>query len=75
MSIPIYEAEKADNLAEQIKANASVAYIAQVDSHIPTKSEMDLAGIPDSGKVNLWDGRTGKKFDYPVFCGNISRTT
>tara|TARA_R100000152_G_C6780561_1_gene213493 strand:- start:65 stop:1570 length:1506 start_codon:yes stop_codon:yes gene_type:complete len=43
MSIPIYEAEKADNLAEQIKANASVAYIAQVDSHVPTKSEMDLA--------------------------------
>ena len=45
MSIPIYEAEKADNLAEQIKANASVAYIAQVDSHIPTKSEMDLAKV------------------------------
>jgi len=35
------------------------------------KAEMGLAGIPDSGKVDLWDGRTGKKFDYPVFCGNI----
>ena len=35
------------------------------------KSEMSLANIPESGKVDLWDGKTGEKFDYPVFCGNI----
>ncbi|MCD6376934.1 MAG: DNA-directed RNA polymerase subunit beta [Caldisericaceae bacterium] len=33
--------------------------------------EMEKAGLPKSGKVELIDGRTGEKFDQPVTVGQI----
>jgi DNA-directed RNA polymerase subunit beta len=33
------------------------------------KQMLKLAGIPDSGQVSLFDGRTGEKFDRPVTVG------
>ena len=35
------------------------------------EEELKLAGLPTSGKVDLWDGRTGEKFHYPVTVGCI----
>ncbi len=32
---------------------------------------LDLAELPNSGQTNLWDGRTGEKFDRPVTVGTI----
>ncbi len=32
---------------------------------------LDLAKLPNSGQTNLWDGRTGEKFDRPVTVGII----
>lgn len=33
--------------------------------------ELKKAGLPESGKIKIYDGRTGKKFDYPVTVGYI----
>jgi len=35
------------------------------------KKELEEAKLPASGKIDLWDGRTGEKIDYPVTVGNI----
>lgn len=35
------------------------------------KEELKKAGIPTSGKVQLFDGRTGEAFDQPVTVGQI----
>ncbi len=32
---------------------------------------LSLANLPSSGQTNLWDGRTGEKFDRPVTVGTI----
>ena len=32
---------------------------------------LELAKLPNSGQTNLWDGRTGEKFDRPVTVGTI----
>jgi DNA-directed RNA polymerase subunit beta len=34
-------------------------------------SELERAGLPRDGKVELYDGRTGEKFDNPVTVGQI----
>ncbi|HLD22064.1 MAG TPA: DNA-directed RNA polymerase subunit beta, partial [Patescibacteria group bacterium] len=31
--------------------------------------ELERAGFPRTGKIELQDGRTGEKFDQPVMCG------
>jgi DNA-directed RNA polymerase subunit beta len=35
------------------------------------REELRAAGLPDDGKVDLYDGRTGEKFDRPVTVGII----
>ncbi len=32
---------------------------------------LELANLPNSGQTNLWDGRTGTKFDRPITVGII----
>ncbi len=32
---------------------------------------LEMAKLPNSGQTNLWDGRTGEKFDRPVTVGTI----
>ena len=34
-------------------------------------SELKDAGLPESGKVDLWDGRSGEKIKFPVTVGTI----
>ena len=38
-------------------------------SHDEVLSEMRAAGLPDSGKFQLYDGKTGEKIDNPVVVG------
>ncbi|MCW1929898.1 MAG: DNA-directed RNA polymerase subunit beta [Candidatus Kerfeldbacteria bacterium] len=33
------------------------------------RDELERAGYPRNGKIQLFDGRTGDKFDQPVMCG------
>jgi len=33
--------------------------------------ELKKAGLPESGKMELWDGRTGEKIKFPVTVGTI----
>ncbi len=35
------------------------------------KSELERAGYPSTGKLELFDGRTGEKFDQPVTVGMV----
>ena len=35
------------------------------------EEELKKAKLPVTGKVDLWDGRIGEKFDYPVTVGTI----
>ncbi len=35
------------------------------------ENELEQAGLPKTGTVDLWDGRTGEKFDSKVVVGNI----
>ena len=35
------------------------------------RDALDEAGLPEDGKVDLYDGRTGEKFDRPVTVGII----
>ena len=32
---------------------------------------LGLSKLPDTGQTNLWDGRTGEKFDRPITVGVI----
>jgi len=34
-------------------------------------TELKKAGLPETGKIDLWDGRTGEKIKYPVTVGEI----
>ena len=34
-------------------------------------AELKEAGLPESGKMDLWDGRTGEKIKFPVTVGTI----
>ncbi len=34
-------------------------------------AELKKAGLPETGKIDLWDGRTGEKIKYPVTVGEI----
>jgi len=34
-------------------------------------AELKEAGLPETGKIDLWDGRTGEKIKYPVTIGEI----
>jgi DNA-directed RNA polymerase subunit beta len=40
-------------------------------SEADIRAELTAAGLPDDGKVDLYDGRTGEKFDRPVTVGII----
>ena len=40
-------------------------------NHLDVKKELKEAGLSESGKVDLWDGRTGEKIASPVAVGTI----
>jgi DNA-directed RNA polymerase subunit beta len=40
-------------------------------NHLDVIQELKEAGLPETGKVDLWDGRTGDKIESPVAVGTI----
>ncbi|MGB1091122.1 MAG: DNA-directed RNA polymerase subunit beta, partial [Oceanobacter sp.] len=58
--------ELANNLKDGVPM-ATPAFDGAKESEI--KRMLKLAGIPDSGQVTLYDGRTGDAFDRPVTVG------
>ena len=57
-------------------AAKKLGYRAVVPSFNPVseeeiKEELRKAGLPEDGKVDLYDGRTGEKFDQKVMVGQI----
>ncbi|MBI2278910.1 MAG: DNA-directed RNA polymerase subunit beta [Candidatus Brennerbacteria bacterium] len=57
-------------------AAAKLGYHAAVPNFVGAteediKEELKAAGIPETGKVDLWDGVTGEKFKDPVTVGYI----
>ncbi len=57
-------------LADQLKDGVPIAtpvFDGAKESHI--RSMLKLAGLPESGQVTLYDGKTGEKFDHPVTIG------
>ncbi len=57
-------------LAENLRGGVPMAtpvFDGATESEI--KSMLKLAGLPESGQIKLYDGRTGEEFDRPVTCG------
>ena len=58
--------ELASNLREGVPMATPVFDGAKEEE---VKSMLELAGLPTSGQTNLWDGRTGEKFDRETTIG------
>ena len=58
--------ELASNLREGVPMATPVFDGAKEEE---VKSMLELAGLPRSGQTNLWDGRTGEKFDRETTIG------
>ncbi|TXH54637.1 MAG: DNA-directed RNA polymerase subunit beta [Bacteroidia bacterium] len=58
--------ELADNLKEGVPFASPVFDGAK---EVEIKNMLKLAGMPESGQLTLYDGRTGDKFDRPVTVG------
>tara|TARA_B100001027_G_scaffold64363_1_gene43556 strand:- start:1408 stop:2460 length:1053 start_codon:yes stop_codon:yes gene_type:complete len=59
-----------DQLAHNLRAGlpiASPVFDGAAESEV--KNMLKLAGLPSSGQFNLFDGRTGRKFDRPITVG------
>lgn len=56
----------ADNLKKGLPV-ASPVFDGATEEEI--KEMLELADLPRSGQIELWDGRTGEKFDRPVTVG------
>jgi DNA-directed RNA polymerase subunit beta len=64
--------EALEQLAREFSAGvnfASAVFDGAAESEI--KQQLELAGLPASGKINLRDGRTGEVFEQPVTVGYI----
>ena len=60
--------ELCDNLSNGVPVATPVFDGASTDD---ITKMLDLAKLPNAGQTNLWDGRTGEKFDRPITVGII----
>lgn len=68
---PMNEAEKLEMISN-LKKGVPMATPVFDGAHEEDINEMlDLAGLPTSGQIDLYDGRTGEKFDRKVTVGTI----
>jgi DNA-directed RNA polymerase subunit beta len=71
---PVFDGCKEEELHTAVaEANAMVEHIAADPKAVQRadRDELILCKIPYGGKINLYDGRTGEKFDQPVTAGYI----
>ena len=80
----IYGTDYYNNVVDKLSKKEIFELIENISKGVPiatpvfdgasTKDISDmlsLSNLPDSGQTNLWDGRTGEKFDRPVTVGII----
>ncbi len=80
----IFKSEEIERLIEEMSDEELVEEVKKLRNGIKIKSPvfdgakeheiveyMEMAGLPSTGKVYLYDGRTGEKFDQPVTVGYI----
>lgn len=68
---PMNEAEKLEMISN-LKKGVPMATPVFDGAHEEDINQMlDLAGLPTSGQIDLYDGRTGEKFDRKVTVGTI----
>jgi len=60
--------ELCDNLSNGLPISTPVFDGASTDD---ITKMLELANLPNTGQTNLWDGRTGEKFDRPITVGII----
>jgi DNA-directed RNA polymerase subunit beta len=60
--------ELCDNLSNGVPISTPVFDGASTDD---ITKMLELANLPNTGQTNLWDGRTGEKFDRPITVGII----
>tara|TARA_B100000686_G_scaffold53933_1_gene58145 strand:+ start:117 stop:4211 length:4095 start_codon:yes stop_codon:yes gene_type:complete len=60
--------ELCDNLSNGVPIATPVFDGASTDD---ITKMLELANLPNTGQTNLWDGRTGEKFDRPITVGII----
>ena len=60
--------ELCDNLSDGVPIATPVFDGASTDD---ITKMLELAKLPNGGQTNLWDGRTGEKFDRPITVGII----
>ena len=80
----IYGKEYYDNIISKLSKKEMFELVENISNGIPIGTPvfdgastkdinkmLDLANLPSSGQTNLWDGRTGERFDRPVTVGTI----
>ncbi len=80
----IYGKEYYDNVISKLSKKEIFELLGNISNGIPIGTPvfdgastkditkmLDLAKLPLSGQTNLWDGRTGERFDRPVTVGTI----
>ena len=68
---PMNEAEKLEMISN-LKNGVPMATPVFDGAHVDDINNMlELAGLPTSGQIDLYDGRTGEKFDRKVTVGTI----
>ncbi len=80
----IYGKEYYDNIISKLSKKEIFELVENISNGIPIGTPvfdgastkditkmLDLAKLPTSGQTNLWDGRTGERFDRPVTVGTI----
>ena len=80
----VYGKETYDENVDKLSSSEFIDLCENIQSGIPIATPvfdgakeqdvtkmLELANLPSSGQTNLWDGRTGEKFDRPVTVGTI----
>ncbi len=80
----VYGKETYDESIDKLSSSEFIDLCENIQSGIPIATPvfdgakeqdvtkmLELANLPSSGQTNLWDGRTGEKFDRPVTVGTI----
>ena len=70
--IKLLEGKEFDELTKTLSLGVPISTPVFDGASVDDVTEMlKLAELPSSGQTNLWDGRTGEKFDRKVTVGII----
>ena len=80
----VYEEKTFNNIMNNLDEKEFIDFCQNLSEGVPVATPvfdgasteditkmLELAKLPNTGQTNLWDGRTGKKFDRPITVGII----